>query len=521
MPRGYPWVVEWSRLVELVGRVRATPRKGEKVGLIADLLRETRGPETALLALYLTGTLPQGRIGIGWKTLEPAMPSGPAVGARLTLERVDETLSAVAATTGAGSGDRRLRALRALLESTDEAGRRLLVELLLGEVRQGALDGLVIEAIARASGLAPAEVRTAAMYATGLGDLARAALEEGAAGLPRFSLRLLSPVAPMLASPASDSIEALERLGEAAFEYKLDGARLQVHRAGDEVRVFTRQLQDVTGRVPEVVEWARALPVREAVVEGEALALRPDGKPRPFQETMRRLGRSKEVEAARRLLPLSSFYFDALHLEGEGSLVALPYSERVLRLRRLVEPSSLLPQVVTRDAEEVDRFFARSLEAGHEGLMAKSLDAPYAAGQRGFHWLKLKTAHTLDLVILAVEKGSGRRSRWLSNLHLGARDAESGQFVMLGKTFKGLTDAMLQWQTERLSSLQVSTDGWTVHVRPELVAEIAFSDVQESPRYPAGLALRFARVKRYRTDKTAAEADTIQAVRAIFERQRA
>ena len=392
---------------------------------------------------------------------------------------------------------------------------------MLGEVRQGALDGLVIEAIAQASGLAPAEVRAAAMYAPGIGELARTALEEGAAGLSRFSLRLLSPVAPMLASPAGDAEEALERLGEAAFEYKLDGARLQVHRAGDEVRVFTRQLQDVTARVPEVVEWAQALPARELVVEGEALALRPDGRPRPFQETMRRLGRSKEVEAARRELPLSSFFFDALYLEGEGSLVALPYRERLLRLRRLVEPSSLLPQVVTRDAKEADRFFAQSLAAGHEGLMAKALDAPYAAGQRGFSWLKLKPAHTLDLVILAVERGSGRRSRWLSNLHLGARDAESGQFVMLGKTFKGLTDAMLEWQTERLSKLQVSTDGWTVHVRPELVAEIAFADVQESPRYPAGLALRFARVKRYRTDKTAAEADTIQAVRAIFERQRA
>jgi DNA ligase-1 len=513
--------MEWARLVELVGRVRATPKKGEKVALIADLLRQTRGRETELLAFYLTGTLPQGRIGVGWKTLEPAMPSGPAVGAPLTLDRVDEALSSVAAETGPGSGERRLRSLRALLESTDEAGRRLLVELLLGEVRQGALEGLVIEAIARASGLAPADVRAAAMYAPGLGELARAALQEGAAGLGRFSLRLLSPVAPMLASPAGDAEEALERLGEAAFEYKLDGARLQVHRAGDEVRVFTRQLQDVTARVPEVVEWARALPVREVVVEGEALALRPDARPRPFQETMRRLGRSKDVEAARRAQPLSSFFFDALFVEGDGPLVTLPYAVRVEQLRRLVAPEALLPRVVTRDPEEAERFFAQALAAGHEGLMAKALDAPYAAGQRGFHWLKLKPAHTLDLVILAAEKGSGRRSRWLSNLHLGARDTESGQFVMLGKTFKGLTDAMLEWQTERLSSLQVSTDGWTVNVRPELVAEIAFADVQESPRYPAGLALRFARVKRYRADKTAAEADTIQAVRAIFERQRA
>ncbi|HEX9187807.1 MAG TPA: ATP-dependent DNA ligase [Vicinamibacteria bacterium] len=511
----------WSRLVDLVERVRATTKKGEKVSLIADLLRETRGRETELAALYLTGTLPQGRIGVGWRTLQPAMPTGPATGEPLTLARLDEALSAVAAEKGPGSAERRLGRLRALLGGTDEPGRRLLVELLVGEVRQGALDGVAIEAIARAAGLAPSDVRRAAMYAPHLGELALAALEEGASGLDRFSLRLLSPVAPMLASPAGDAEEALERLGEAAFEYKLDGARLQVHRAGDEVRVFTRQLQDVTARVPEVVEWARGLPVREAVVEGEALALRPDGRPRPFQETMRRLGRSKDVAAARRDVPLSSFFFDLLYLEGEGPLVSLPYAARAERLRRLVAPGLLLPRLVTRDAEEAERFFEQAVEAGHEGLMAKSLEAPYEAGQRGFHWLKLKPAHTLDLVILAVEKGSGRRQGWLSNLHLGARDAESGRFVMLGKTFKGLTDEMLRWQTEKLLALETSRDDWTVRVRPELVVEVAFGDVQESHQYPAGVALRFARVKRYRSDKAAAEADTIQAVREIFRRQRA
>jgi DNA ligase-1 len=513
--------MEWARLVELVARVRATSKKGEKVALIADFLRQTHGRETELTALYLTGTLRQGRIGVGWRTLQPAMPSGPATAAPLTLARLDEALDAVAAETGPGSAERRLRILRGLLEAADEPGRRLLVELLMGEVRQGALDGLVIEAIARAAGLPAPAVRRAAMYAPTLGELARAAREEGAVGIDRFSLRLLHPVAPMLASPAGDAEEALERLGEAAFEYKLDGARLQVHRAGDGVRVFTRQLQDVTARVPEVVEWARALPVREAVVEGEALALRADGRPRPFQETMRRLGRSKDVEAARQAMPLSPFFFDLLYLESEGPLVSMPYAERIERLQRLVAPSALLPRVVTADPQEAERFFDQAVVAGHEGLMAKSLSAPYAAGQRGFHWLKLKPAHTLDLVILAVEWGSGRRQGWLSNLHLGARDAESGRFVMLGKTFKGLTDETLRWQTEKLLSLETSREEWTVHVRPELVAEIAFSDVQESPRYPAGLALRFARVKRYREDKTAAEADTLQAVRAIFDRQRA
>ncbi len=513
--------MEWSRLVELVGRVRATSRKSEKVALIAALLRQTRGRESELLALYLTGTLPQGRIGLGWRTLQPAVPEGPARGEPLTLERLDTGLDLVAAEIGAGSAERRLRLLRALFEHTDPDGRRLLAELLTGEVRQGALEGLVVEAIARAAELPAQELRRAAMYAGSVGELARVALAEGAAGLARFTLRLLSPVAPMLASPAGDSEEALARLGEAAFEYKLDGARLQVHRAGEEVRVFTRQLQDVTARVPEVVEWARALPVPELVVEGEALALRPDGRPRPFQETMRRLGRSKDVAGARAELPLTPFFFDLLFLAGEGSLVSAPYAERVARLERLAAPGDLLPRLVTRDPARAERFFEKALAAGHEGVMAKSLTAPYEAGQRGFHWLKLKPAQSLDLVVLAVERGSGRRSGWLSNLHLGARDAESGQFVMLGKTFKGLTDETLRWQTEALSALQVGSDGWTVRVRPELVVEIAFADVQESKRYPAGLALRFARVRRYRPDKSASQADTLQTVRALFERQRA
>ena len=509
-----------AELVSLVGRLRATSKKTEKVALIADLLRQARGREVELIALFLTGTLAQGRIGIGWRSLQAAMPSGPAIGEPLTLVGLDAALSDLAKEQGPGSAERRGRGLRALLERVDDAGRRFLFELLTGEVRQGALDGLVLEAIAKAAGLRAAEVRQAAMFAPSLGELARAALEQGSAGLGRFSLRLLSPVAPMLASPAGDAQEALERLGEAAFEYKVDGARLQVHRAGDEVRVFTRHLQDVTARVPEVVEWARGLPVREVVVEGEALALRPDGRPRPFQETMRRLGRKLEVEAVRREIPLSSFFFDCLYLEGEGPLVARPYAERLERLQRVAAPASLLPRLVTSDAAAAERFFEQAVAAGHEGLMAKSLSAPYAAGQRGFHWLKLKPHHTLDLVVLAVERGSGRRARWLSNLHLGARDEVSGQFVMLGKTFKGLTDAMLEWQTQALQALATATDGYVVHVRPELVVEIAFSDVQESPRYPAGLALRFARVRRHRPEKPAAEADTLQAARAIFEQAR-
>ena len=510
-----------AQLVELVGRIRGTAKKTEKVALIAESLGQTEGRDTELLALYLTGTLPQGRIGFGWRGIEAAMADRPAEGAPLTLAELDQTFDALAAEKGAGSGERRTRALRGLFERADEPERRLLVELLMGEVRQGALDGLVLEAIARAALLPAATVRQAAMFSGHLGEVARAALEDGAAGLGRYSLRVLHPVAPMLANPAQDVEEALERLGEAAFEYKLDGARIQVHKAGDEVRVFTRQLQDVTARVPEVTDWARALAPRELVLEGEAIALRPDGRPQPFQVTMRRFGRSKGVEQARRELPLSAFFFDALLMSGEGSLVDLPYAERTLRLAEVVPAAALLPRRVTSRPEEAASFLREAMDAGHEGLMAKSLRAPYIAGQRGYHWLKLKPARTLDLVVLAVEWGSGRRKGWLSNLHLGARDAESGQFVMLGKTFKGLTDALLGWQTEKLLSLETDRDQWTVRVRPELVVEIAFADVQESPRYPAGLALRFARVKRYREDKPAAEADTVQAVRAIFDQQRA
>jgi DNA ligase-1 len=513
--------MELSRLVGVVAAVRATSRKTEKTALIAELLRQSEGCETALAALYLTGTLPQGRIGIGWRLVQAARVEGAPAGTPPHLADVDAAFEAAAGESGAGSTERKVRALRGLMGRADEGGRRFLVELLMGEVRQGALDGLVQDAIARAASLPPADVRQAAMFADHLGEVAQAALHAGAAGLARFSLRLLSPVAPMLASTAEDVGEALGRLGEAAFEYKVDGARIQVHKAGDEVRIFTRQLQDVTDRLPEIVAWARALGPRELVVEGEAVALRPDGRPQPFQVTMRRIGRRKDVAAAQQSQPLSSFFFDCLFVEGEGSLLTLPYAARAERLAATVGPGSLLPRLVTGREDEAQRFLDQALAAGHEGVMAKSLEAPYGAGHRGFHWLKLKPAHTLDLLVLAVEWGSGRRKGWLSNLHLGAIDPRSGQPVMLGKTFKGLTDAMLRWQTEKLLSLETGRDQWTVYVRPELVVEVAFGEVQESSRYPAGLALRFARVKRYREDKPPSAADTIDTVRALFDAQRA
>jgi DNA ligase-1 len=510
-----------TELVEQVSRVRATSRKTEKVAVLADLLLRTEGRETGIAAHYLSGALPQGRIGVGWRAIQEASAEGPSPGPGPTLEDVDRVLGGIAASEGEGSAGSRRDALRGLMARVGPDERRFLGQLLIGELRQGAVEGLVQEAVAKAAALPPSTLRRAAMFARDIGEVAEVALREGSAGLARFSLRVLSPVAPMLASPAEDSADALARLGEAAFEYKLDGARIQVHRAGDDVRVFTRQLQDVTARVPELVDWVRALAARELVVEGEALALRSDGRPQPFQVTMRRLGRSKDVEAARREQTLSFWFFDCLLLEGEGPLVALPYSERAERLARVLPASALVPRLVTADVSEAEAFFRRALEAGHEGLMAKSLTAPYTAGQRGFHWLKIKQAKTLDLAVLAAEWGSGRRKGWLSNLHLGARDGDSGRFVMLGKTFKGLTDAMLRWQTEALLALEERRDDWTVHVRPELVVEVAFSDVQESPRYPGGLALRFARVKAHRPDKPASQADTLESVRALFDRQRA
>ena len=513
--------MQLARLVERVSRVQSASKKNEKIALLADFLKQTHGQETELAALYLCGRLPQGKIGVGWSTIESAMIGTSQMESALTLAEVDQVLSRIASDQGPGSSERKIAMLRSLFERATIDERRFLSHLLMGEVRQGALEGVLLEAIAKASGLPSSEIRQTMMFSGRIGDVARVALAEGSSGLSRMGFRIFSPVAPMLASTAEDVAEALERLGEAAFEFKLDGARIQVHKEGDRVRIFTRQLQDVTERLPEVIEWTQALPVRELVLDGEAIALRPDGRPQPFQITMRRFGRVKNIEAMRREIPLTSYYFDCLFREGDGPLFSVPYRRRFKILSETIPNETVIPSVMMKVRAEAEGFLKRALQVGHEGAMAKSLDAPYTAGQRGFNWLKLKPAKTLDLVILAVEWGSGRRKGWLSNLHLGARDPESGRFVMLGKTFKGLTDEMLKWQTERLLSLEISRDEWTVHVRPELVVEIAFNDIQESPRYPAGLALRFARVKRFRPDKSAAEADTIQTVAEIFEKQRA
>jgi DNA ligase-1 len=508
-----------SELVATSRRVAATRARSEKVTALAGLLRRLEPDEIEVAVAYLAGQLRQGRIGIGAAAVRTAT-AGTAAAAEplLTLAEVDAAFAGIAAATGPGSSGERARLLSALLARATREEQELLLRLIFGELRQGALAGIAVEAVAAAAEVPAELVRRALMLAGDLAPVARAALREGRPGLARFHLQLFRPLQPMLAQPAADVGEALARLGEAAFELKLDGARVQVHKADDEVRVFSRLGNDVTAAVSEVVEAVRALPARRLLLDGEAIALRPDGAPHPFQVTMRRFGRKLDVARLRGELPLTPFFFDLLHLDGDD-LVDRPAGERFGALAGAA-PGLTVPRLVTASAEEAEGFFADVLRRGHEGLLAKAIDAPYEAGRRGSSWLKIKPTHTLDLVVLAAEWGHGRRSGWLSNLHLGARDPQNGGFVMLGKTFKGLTDEMLAWQTERFRQLALGTgdaaDGWVVHLRPEVVVEVAFGDVQESPHYPAGMALRFARVKRYRTDKTAAEADTVDAVRALF-----
>jgi DNA ligase-1 len=492
--------------------VAATTKRSEKTAAVAECLRRADPAEVPVVVAYLSGELRQRRTGVGWASLRDV--PGPAEQPSLGVAEVDTALEMVAALAGAGSQAERARQVAALFARATEVEQHLLRGLLSGGLRQGALEGVMLDAVALAAGLPSADVRRAAMLRGALGPVAEAALVDGAAGLAGFRLQVGRPVKPMLASPGDDVASALARLGTAALEWKLDGVRAQVHRDGADVAVFTRSLDDVTSLVPEVVEAALDLPVRSVVLDAEAIALRPDGRPRPFQETGSRIGSRVDVAAARETAPLSTYAFDVLHLDGEDVL-GLPGRERFEVLAGAVPEPQRVPRLVTADPTVAAGFLADALARGHEGVVAKSLDVAYEAGRRGAGWLKIKPRHTLDLVVLAAEWGHGRRRGWLSNLHLGALDPETGGFVMLGKTFKGLTDALLTWQTERLQELAVTTTDWVVQVRPELVVEIAFDGVQTSTRYPGGVALRFARVLRYRDDKAAADADTIDTVRAL------
>ena len=496
--------------------VAATSARLAKVARLADCLAQAAPDEITVAVAYLSGELPQGTIGVGWAALRdlPAPADPPP---SLMLLEVHETLTRVQAISGRGSQAARRDELSQLFSRATELEQRFLAALLIGELRQGALEGVMVDALASAAGIPAPTVRRAAMLAGDLARIAEAALTHGAGGLAEFSLTLLQPVKPMLAQTADDVGEAVERFGEAAVEWKLDGARIQVHRIDSDVRVYTRNLADITDRVPEIVEAILQLPTTTLVLDGEAIALRPDGRPYPFQVTMSRFGTKAVVEELRRTTPLSALFFDCLHADGEDQ-IDRPARERLGALDTHLSRELVVPRVETDDPDAAQVFLGETLARGHEGVMVKSLVAPYESGRRGAGWLKVKPAHTLDLVVLAAEWGHGRRQGKLSNLHLGARDPDTGAFVMLGKTFKGMTDEMLAWQTEHLLGLETRREGHIVHVRPELVVEVAFDGVQSSSRYPGGVALRFARVKGYRPDKSPSEADTIGTVRAIHAR---
>jgi len=500
-----------SAVVETAEAVGATRSRLAKVDALAGLLSRLDPPEIPVAVGLLTASPRQGRVGVGWRALS-SLDVVHAAEPALTIGEVDAALDALAATSGAGSTAARGDALRDLASRATVSEWGFLRRVILGELRTGALEGVLLDAVTRASGRDAALVRRAAMLSGDLGETATLALTGAPDELAAVGLVVGRAVSPMLASTAATVAEAVATVGEASVEHKLDGARIQVHRRGDDVRVFTRSLADITHRLPEVVEVVRRMPVRDVILDGETLALDEDDAPRPFQDTMARFG----AELAREVV-LHPWFFDVLHVDGRDLI------DEPLRLRReelgRIAPEHRIPGEVTSDPEIAERVAADALAAGHEGVVVKAIDSAYAAGRRGSSWVKVKPVHTFDLVVLAAEWGYGRRTGRLSNLHLGARDATGelgGGFVMVGKTFKGLTDALLRWQTETFPRLAVRETPGTVWLAPEIVVEIAIDGVQRSTRYPGGLALRFARVKRYRDDKRPEEADTIQSLRDLL-----
>ena len=515
--------------------VAATPARSGKIAALAGLLRRLEPDEVEAAVGFLVGEPRQGRIGVGWATLakgiaarrsaspgEPisadfvpeteTIPAQMEEPAGITIGELDRALSELAGTTGSGSVGARAALLDGLLARASAAEIDFIGDLLTGGLRQGALEGVMAEAVAKAAEVPATAVRRACMLAGDLGHAAAVALGEGRGGLEAIGLEVLRPVQPMLASTAADVGEAIAGLGAASVEWKLDGIRLQVHKRGGDVRIFTRNLNEITDRMPEVVDIVRRLPATAVVLDGEALTLTDDARPQPFQDTMSRVGR----RTGEPVTTVTPHFFDCLHLDGED-LLDRPLLERLAALERVAGPWRI-PGEVTDDAAAAAEVLRAALAAGHEGVVVKGAQSPYEAGRRGKSWRKVKVARTFDLVVLGAEWGHGRRKGWLSNLHLGARDPRTGAFVMVGKTFKGLTDATLAWQTERFLELETHREGITVFVRPEVVAEIALDGVQTSTRYPGGLALRFARLKTYRSDKDPAEADTIDSLRSLLER---
>jgi ATP-dependent DNA ligase I len=496
-----------AEIVTVSEEVASTSGRLAKIAALAGALKDAGPDEVPIAVAYLSGELLQRQIGVGWATLRSGFPAAPA--ASLTLSEVDAEFTAIGSLAGEGSTAARRALVADLFTRATEAEQYFLIRLLSGELRQGALEGVMTDAVAKAALVPVADVRRAFMLRGSLGAVAAAALAGGLPALASFGLVVGQPVRPMLAASASSIDEAFEKVpGEAGVEWKLDGIRLQAHVSGGAARLFSRTLDEITARMPEVAAALGALPVSSAVLDGELIGLRPDGRPLPFQDTA-----SRAASQVGDVL-LSPFIFDVLNLDG-ADLIDLPYAERRAVLEKIVPPAMLMPRIVTSSPAEAAEFFAGAVAGGHEGVVVKDVAAVYAAGRRGAGWIKVKPRHTLDLVVLAVEWGHGRRHGYLSNLHLGARDPESGGFVMLGKTFKGLTDALLEWQTSRFLTLETRRDSYTVYVQPVQVVEVAFDGVQRSPRYPGGVALRFARVLRYRDDKTAAEADTIDTVRSL------
>jgi DNA ligase-1 len=526
-----------AEVVEVSARVAATPARTAKIAALADLLRRLAPDEVEPAVGFLVGEPRQGRIGVGWATVAKAAArrasspgqrqadsghgldpetgtiraqNGETPRAGITIRELDRVLTELAGTIGAGSVGARAQLIDSLLARATPAEIDFIADLLTGGLRQGALEGVMAEAVAKAAEVPAAAVRRACMLAGDLGHAAVVALTEGRTGLEAVGLEVLRPIGPMLASTAANVADAIAGLGLSSVEWKLDGVRLQVHKRGDDVRIFTRNLNDITDRMPEVVEVIRGIPVDQVVLDGEGLTLTEDLRPRPFQDVMSRVGRRTGQPTAQ----IGAHFFDCLHLDGED-LLDRPLLERLAALERVAGPWRI-PGEVTDDPAAAEEVLRASLAAGHEGVVVKGATSPYEAGRRGKSWRKVKVARTFDLVVLGAEWGHGRRKGWLSNLHLGARDLRTGEFVMVGKTFKGLTDATLAWQTERFLELETHREGITVYVRPEMVAEIALDGVQTSTRYPGGVALRFARLKTYRSDKTPAEADTIDSIRDLL-----
>ena len=508
------------KLAEVVATSRdvaATRSRKQKTARLAQLLGLLTPQEVRAAVGFLGGEVRQGKLGVGYRTLQQLQRAEVPAEPQVSVLELDAALDELKALAGKGSAKRRDALLQQLFARLTSDERDFVARLMVGELRQGALEALVVEALGQATGIAADLLRRAMLFTGDATEVAVLALSGGASALAELSIELFRPLRPMLAQTAKDVADAVTRLAPCVFEQKLDGARIQVHREGERVAIYSRHGNDLTAALPEVVALVRGLPAQSLVLDGEAIALRPDGRPHPFQVTMRRFGRKLEVAELGRTLPLNAFFFDCLYLDGEV-LVERSNAERWAALQRVVPENARVLRLAVTTESEGDSVMRAALQRGHEGVVAKSLASSYEAGRRGAGWLKLKPAPTLDLVVLAAEWGNGRRQGWLSNLHLGARDPETGGFVMLGKTFKGLTDETLSWQTQKLQELATETSDYVVKVRPELVVEIAFDGLQQSPIYPGGMALRFARVRRYRDDKPASEADTIGFVRSLYER---